>query len=47
MGEYEVEIGGITHTLLLSEEDAKRRGLTPVKAKEPANKSRKPANKKG
>jgi hypothetical protein len=52
MNEYEIEIVGIKHTVLLSDEDAKRYGdaATSVtksepKAKTPINKSRKPANK--
>ena len=47
--EYVVDIGGIPHTILLTDEDAERYGdkATPVKAKQPANKSRKPANKSG
>jgi hypothetical protein len=49
MKEYVVDIGGIPHTVLLTDEDAKRYGdrATPVKAKTPANKARKPANKSG
>jgi hypothetical protein len=50
---YDVEINGNKTTLLLSEADAKARGLTApaepevtTKAKTPANKSRKPANKR-
>ena len=31
MKEYEAEIGGITHTFQLSDEDAKARGLDPAK----------------
>ena len=53
MKSYEVEINGNKTTLLLSDADAKARGLTPLaepkvesKAKTPANKSRKPANKR-
>lgn len=51
MNEYEIEINGIKHTVLLSDEDAKKYGdaAAPVaeKAKAPGNKSRKPANKSG
>lgn len=47
--EYDVEIGGITHTLLLSDEDAKARGLKPraaaPKADTAVNKARSAANK--
>lgn len=44
---YTVDIGGLTHTLLLDEEDAARYGDRAVEAKaaEVKNKSRKPANK--
>ena len=52
MQRYDVEINGTKTTLLLSDADAKARGLTPkaeptvtTKAKTPANKSRKPVNK--
>jgi hypothetical protein len=49
MNEYEIEIAGIKHTVLLSDEAAKKYGdaAKPVseKTKTPANKSRKPANK--
>jgi len=42
MQEYEIEIGGIIHTVQLSEEDAKRLNAKPVKpnkqAKPPENK---------
>jgi len=51
MNEYEIEINGIPHTVLLSDEDAKKYGdgAKPVseKAKRAANKARKPANKSG
>lgn len=41
MKEYTVEIGGLEHTLLLSDEDAKARGLTETKAAPaPVNKAR-------
>ena len=56
MQRYDVMINGNRTTLLLSEADAAARGLTaaatpapedvPAKAKTPANKSRKPANKR-
>ena len=53
MQRYDVEINGIKTTLLLTEADAKARGLTApaepkadTKAKTPANKNRKPANKR-
>ncbi|MEX0687699.1 MAG: hypothetical protein WD072_03405 [Pirellulales bacterium] len=56
MNRYDVVINGNKTTLLLSDADAKARGLTPAeaaepadvttKAKTPANKSRKPANKR-
>lgn len=56
MKRYDVIIGGNRTTLLLSDADAAARGLIPVadpapepvavKAKTPANKSRKPANKR-
>lgn len=47
MQEYEfTPKDGVPTTVLLSDEDAKARGLTPVvKAKAPANKQAKPANK--
>lgn len=44
--EYDVEINGVKHTLLLDEDDAKRRGLIKTKqAHAPQNKQRKPDNK--
>lgn len=43
MQRYDVVINGMATTLLLSDDEAHRRGLT--KTKKPANKSRKPANK--
>lgn len=50
---YDVMIGGNRTTLLLSDADAAARGLTATaepavttKAKTPANKGRKPANKR-
>lgn len=49
MHRYDVVINGIATTLLLSDADAAKRGLTKAvdtkEAKAPANKSRKPANK--
>ena len=46
MQRYDVEIHGVQTTLLLSDADAKARGLTATtKARTPANKGRKPANK--
>ena len=56
MKRYDVIIGGNRTTLLLSDADAAARGLVPApapqpkadvptKAKTPANKTRKPANK--
>lgn len=49
MKSYTVEIGGVQHTLQLSDEDAKRYGdrAVAVKQAEPSNKSRQPANKSG
>ena len=47
---YAVEIGGLPHTLLLSDADAEARGLKPVETKQsdpPANKARTPQNKSG
>jgi hypothetical protein len=52
---YEVDINGLPHTLMLTEEGAeaygdraKKKGSTPsTKAKTPANKSASTANKKG
>lgn len=34
MQEYIVDIGGIDHTIQLSDEDAKARGLKPIATKE-------------
>ena len=57
MKRYAVVINGINTTLLLSDEDARARGLhsaapkpaadspAPAKARTPANKARRPANK--
>ncbi len=44
---YEVEIGGVKHTVQLSDEDAKAYGDAAVEVKEggASNKSRTPANK--
>jgi hypothetical protein len=56
--QYTVEINGMETTLLLSDEDAKERGLKPsdvvkpeadepeAKGRTPANKARTPANKR-
>lgn len=43
--EYEVEIGGVTHTLLLTDDDAKRYGEAAKKQAAPANKAATPSNK--
>ena len=45
--EYEIEVSGIKHTVLLLPEDAERYGkdAVEVKAAAPANKSAVPANK--
>lgn len=44
--EYEVQINGLPHTLLLSDEDAKLyETAKPVKRETPANKAVTPANK--
>lgn len=43
MQEYAIDIDGIEHTVQLSDEDAKARGLKPVATKEadaPKNKAR-------
>jgi len=44
---YEIEIGGVVHTLQLSDEDAEAQGLEPVKSKQAdkPNKARTPSNK--
>lgn len=49
MQEYAVNIGGLEHTLLLSDEDAKRLDVKPATkaADAPANKARTSSNKKG
>lgn len=45
--EYEVDIGGVPHTMLLSPEDAKRLRARPVeKQVKPANKQVKPSRNK-
>ena len=45
--EYEIEVSGIKHTVLLLPEDAERYGkdAVEVKAAAPANKAATPANK--
>lgn len=45
--EYTVEVGGMPHTFLLSEDDAERWAdkIVETKAATPANKSRTPENK--
>lgn len=45
--EYTVDIGGVEHTLQLSDEDAKRYGdnATPVKSSTASNKSRSASDK--
>ena len=46
MKEYVIDVGGLEHTVLLSDEDAKRLGATEAKAAPaPANKSRAAKNK--
>lgn len=47
MNRYQVEVNGVKTTLLLSDDDAKAKGLKPVaeKSKTPANKAKTPANK--
>lgn len=48
MREYVVMIGGLPHTMQLSDEDAAREGAVPVQNKQaepPKNKARKPRNK--
>lgn len=39
MREYEVKIGGIPHTMVLSDADAKRYGATEHKAAKPSKKA--------
>lgn len=46
--EYTVIIGGLDHTMLLDDDEAKRRGAKPVQTKQapaPANKARTVQNK--
>lgn len=47
MQEYEVEIGGLLHTVLLTDEDAKAQGLQPKTKERPtvANKAAVAKNK--
>lgn len=45
MKEYEVVIGGVRHTMLLTADDAKRYGAVEIKQAEPKNKQQQPANK--
>ncbi len=45
MKEYTIELGGIEHTVQLTDEDAKRLGVTAVKASTAGNKSRTADNK--
>ncbi|MBA3781015.1 MAG: hypothetical protein H0X12_04070 [Nocardioides sp.] len=50
MKEYILDIGGVEHTVQLSDEDAKTRGLKPVEEKAapaPKNKARETTAKKG
>lgn len=53
LSEYVAEINGVETTLMLTDEDAKARGLSKPAAKSqkqapaPANKARKAPNKKG
>lgn len=50
MREYTIELGGLPHTVLLTDEDAKRRGLSAPAEKQadaPKNKARTAADKKG
>lgn len=42
MHEYEIVIAGLTHTVLLRDEDAVARGLVRKAAPAPANKARDP-----
>ncbi len=44
--EYTVVIGGVEHTMLLDDHDAKRYGVEG-KQREPDNKGRQPRNKTG
>lgn len=43
--EYDVEIGGIVHTMQLSEADADRRGLLNKPVEDPKSKATKPSGK--
>lgn len=45
MKEYKQTVNGVELTFLLSDEDAKARGLVETKQAQPANKSRKPKDK--
>lgn len=45
MKSYAVVINGFHTTLLLSDEDARKRGLLELKSAAPSNKSRAPRNK--
>ena len=47
MKAYEVTHKGVTFQVLLSDEEARKRGLTPVQVKDrkPLNKARAPRNK--
>jgi len=50
MKEYAVDINGVPHTFLLTDEQAEARGAKPVETKAaplPANKARTPVNKSG
>ena len=42
---YTVTIGGVDHTMLLTEEDAAARGAVPVKELTPKNKAHAPKSK--
>lgn len=44
--EYTVKINGIPHTMLLSEEDARARGLTEQSVKAAGGKAKAPAAKR-
>jgi len=45
--EYEVDVNGIVHTVLLSAKDAKRVGARPVKAAAEKKPAAKPPARKG
>ncbi|MDV6275300.1 hypothetical protein R3Q06_17530 [Rhodococcus erythropolis] len=48
MREYEIEVAGLPHTVLLTDEDAKARGLTPItKTRTVINKARTRTRNKG